>query len=117
MRIATFNLESLDLPPKARVPLEVRAQILRPVLQRLEADVLCLQEVNAQRISGQSGRGLVALDRLLAGTAYASYARATTAARAGHDFADVHNLVTLSRFPVRSHEQVLHRLVAHRLAG
>ena len=26
MRIATFNLESLDLPPKARVPLEVRAE-------------------------------------------------------------------------------------------
>jgi hypothetical protein len=29
MRAATFNLESLDLPPKARVPLEVRAEILR----------------------------------------------------------------------------------------
>ena len=52
MRIATFNLESLDLPPKARVPLEVRAQILRPVLQRLEADILCLQEVNAPAHSG-----------------------------------------------------------------
>jgi len=38
MRIATFNLESLDLPPKARVPLEVRAELLRPALERLQAD-------------------------------------------------------------------------------
>ena len=43
MRIAIFNLESLDLSPKARVPLELRAKILRPALQRLQADVLCLQ--------------------------------------------------------------------------
>ena len=46
MRIATFNLESLDLAPKASVPLDVRAKILRPALKRLNADVLCLQEVN-----------------------------------------------------------------------
>ena len=112
LRIATFNLESLDLPPKARVPLEVRAQILRPILQRLEADILCLQEVNAQHIAGQTGRGLVALDRLLAGTTYASYARVTTTGGNGRDLADVHNLVTLSRFPIRAHEEVRHGLVA-----
>jgi exonuclease III len=50
MRIATFNLESLDLGPKARVPLEARAEILRPALARLNADVICLQEINGQRI-------------------------------------------------------------------
>lgn len=110
MRIATFNLESLDLPPKARVPLEVRAQILRPVLQRLEADILCLQEVNAQRVASQ--RSLAALDRLLAGTAYECYARVTTTGENGRSFADVHNLVTLSRFPIRSHKQVRHQFVA-----
>ena len=54
MRIATFNLESLDLPPKAHVPLEVRAQVLRPALARLEADVLCLQEVNGQPVGATS---------------------------------------------------------------
>jgi endonuclease/exonuclease/phosphatase family metal-dependent hydrolase len=112
MRIATFNLESLDLPPKAQVPLEVRAQVLRPLLQRLEADVLCLQEVNAQHMAGQTGRNLVALDRLLAGTVYAGYARATTGAGHGHTLSDVHNLVTLSRFPIRGHEEVRHALVA-----
>jgi endonuclease/exonuclease/phosphatase family metal-dependent hydrolase len=102
MRLATFNLESLDLPPKAKVPIEVRAEVLRPALERLEADILCLQEVNAQRVSGRSERTLAALDRLLAGTRYADYARATTTTGKGHKVADVHNLVTLSRFPIRA---------------
>jgi endonuclease/exonuclease/phosphatase family metal-dependent hydrolase len=112
MRIATFNLESLDLPPKARVPLEVRAEMLRPALERLQADVLCLQEVNGQHMAGRSARRLLALDRLLAGTRYANYARVTTTGGAGHGIADVHNLVTLSRFPIRTHREVRHNLVA-----
>jgi endonuclease/exonuclease/phosphatase family metal-dependent hydrolase len=112
MRIATFNLESLDLPPKARVPLEVRAEILRPTLQRLRADVLCLQEVNGQHIPGHGRRRLIALDRLLAGTCYANYARVTSTGAAGRGPADVHNLVTLSRFPIRAHQEVRHKFVA-----
>ena len=63
MRLATFNLESLDLPPKAAVPIETRAAVLRPALERLEADILCLQEVNAQHVAGVKERRLVALDR------------------------------------------------------
>jgi endonuclease/exonuclease/phosphatase family metal-dependent hydrolase len=112
MRLATFNLESLDLPPKAKVPLEVRAEVLRPALDRLEADILCLQEVNAQHIAGHDKRSLAALDQLLSGTKYAAYARATTTAGKGHSVADVHNLVTLSRFPIRAHRELLHDLVA-----
>ena len=96
MRIATFNLESLDLPPKAHVPLEVRAEVLRPALTRLEADVLCLQEVNGQPVRGQAERELIALDQLLAGTPYADYHRVSTSGPDGHGVADVHNLVTLS---------------------
>ena len=111
MRLATFNLESLDLPPKAKVPLELRAEVLRPALERLEADILCLQEVNAQHVPGHDQRRLLALDRLLAGTRYEHYARATTTAGKGHSVADVHNLVTLSRFPIRSHRELLHDLV------
>jgi endonuclease/exonuclease/phosphatase family metal-dependent hydrolase len=110
VRIATFNLESLDLPPKAAMPLEARAEVLRPALERLRADVLCLQEVNAQHVAGERDRALVALDRLLSGTAYAGYARAATAGPGGHGAADVHNLVTLSRHPIRAHRQVLHAL-------
>jgi endonuclease/exonuclease/phosphatase family metal-dependent hydrolase len=112
MRLATFNLESLDLPPKAKVPIEVRAEVLRPALERLEADVLCLQEVNAQHVAGQDRRSLPALDALLAGTRYAAYARATTAGGKGGGVADVHNLVTLSRFPICAHRDYRNDLVA-----
>lgn len=112
MRLATFNLENLDLPPKANVPLDVRAEALRPALERLVADIVCLQEVNAQHVSGKAQRSLAALDELLAGTSYASYARATTTAGPNHGAADVHNLVTLSRFPIRAHRQLRHDLMA-----
>lgn len=110
MRLATFNLESLDLPPKAKVPLEVRADVLRPALERLDADILCLQEVNSQRKPGHGRRSLLALDQLLAGTQYAHYPRVMTAGGKDHAMADVHNLVTLSRFPIRSHRELLHHL-------
>lgn len=111
MRIATFNLENLDLPPKAHMALEARAAILRPALERLAADVLCLQEINGQHVPGKSGRVLLALDQLLAGTRYANYHRAATTGSGGHGAADVHNLVTLSRFPIRATREVLHHLV------
>jgi endonuclease/exonuclease/phosphatase family metal-dependent hydrolase len=111
MRIGTFNLESLDLPPRAAMPLEARAEVLRPALERLRADILCLQEINGQHVPGQPGRTLVALDQLLAGTSYAGYARVVTTGPSGHGVADVHNLVTLSRYPIHEHRQVLHGLV------
>lgn len=111
MRLATFNLESLDLPPKAHASVEARAEILRPALERLDADVLCLQEVNGQRIAGGKARGLVALDRLLDGTVYAGYHRASTTGPDGQGPADVHNLVTLSRWPIRDVSEVRHNIV------
>jgi len=111
MRLATFNLESLDLPPKASVPLEVRAEVLRPALDRLHADILCLQEVNGQHVPGSRERRLVALDQLLAGTRYADYGRTVTTRQHGCGVADVHNLVTLSRFPIRAHRELMHVLV------
>lgn len=112
MRLASFNLESLDLPPKAKVPLEVRAQVLRPALARLDADIICFQEVNAQHVAGQSERVLLALEQLLHGTPYASYERAFTTGGTGHAAASVHNLVTLSRYPIRAQREVLHEIVA-----
>ena len=78
MRLATFNIESLDLPPKAGMPLEARAEVLRPTLARLDADILCLQEINGQHVAGREERELLALDRLLAGTKYANHARVAT---------------------------------------
>lgn len=111
MRLATFNLESLDLPPRAAVSLETRAAVLRPALDRLAADILCLQEVNAQHVAGTKARHLAALDLLLAGTPYAHFHRAATSGPSG-GAADVHNLVTLSRYPIVEHREVRHALVA-----
>lgn len=105
LRLASFNLENLDSP------VELRLSILRPALERLGADVLCLQEVNAQHIPGREGRSLRALDELLAGTVYAQYHRTATTAADGAGPADVHNLVTLSRFPILRQRQICHDLV------
>lgn len=105
MRIATFNIENLDLP------VEPRLAVLRPALERLAADVLCLQEVNGQHVQGRKERALVALDALLSGTRYESYARAVTHPPGRAGAADVHNLVTLSRFPIVASRQILHDLV------
>jgi endonuclease/exonuclease/phosphatase family metal-dependent hydrolase len=111
LRIATFNVENLDLPPKAQLSIAARAEVLRPVLERLDADILCLQEVNGQHVPGRPERVLVALDQLLAGTRYATYERAATTAASGSGVADVHNLVTLSRAPIVSKREVRHALL------
>ncbi len=111
MRLATFNLENLDLPPRAHRPVAQRAAVLRPALERLDADIVCLQEVNGQHVPGRPERVLAALDELLSGTRYAAYHRASTRAVSGAGVADVHNLVTLSRYPLISHREVKHDLV------
>ncbi len=107
-RLATFNLENLG--GGEDVALRARLAGLRPQLERLEADILCLQEINAE--NGETGpRRLETLDRLLAGTPYAGFARAVTLNDAGTDLRDVHNLVVLSRFPIRASRQLLNELV------
>jgi endonuclease/exonuclease/phosphatase family metal-dependent hydrolase len=111
MRIATFNVDSLDHEPHAAVPLEERLPILRPQLERLRADVLCLQEVNGQHRTRHAPRELLALDRLLEGTRYEKYQRAVSVARSGAGVADVHNLVTLSRWPVVRSQSIRNSLV------
>ncbi|MEQ8192966.1 MAG: endonuclease, partial [Rhodospirillales bacterium] len=75
-RVGTFNLENLDDKPDLDPPLAERLGILRPQLLRLKADLLCLQEVNAQRGASGQPRTLAALDRLLAGTPYVDFHRA-----------------------------------------
>lgn len=118
MRIATFNLESLDPVSRGGVTIDERAEILRPQLERLRADVLCLQEVNGQRAPGAPERSLVALDALLAGTDYAGFHRVSSHGPDGSGVADVHNLVILSRAPILAHREIRHDLVPaleHRL--
>ncbi|MGI9425095.1 MAG: endonuclease/exonuclease/phosphatase family protein [Hyphomicrobiaceae bacterium] len=106
MRIATLNLESLDEPIAPRVP------ILVPALDRLDADVLCLQEINGQKSPGDQHRTFAALDQLLEGTEYAEFHRSTTTSGDSAGASSVHNLVTLSRFPIVSQRQVLHDYLA-----
>ncbi|MCW5633969.1 MAG: endonuclease/exonuclease/phosphatase family protein [Rubrivivax sp.] len=97
LRIATFNLENLDDGPGVRPALAERVQIMRPQLERVAADVLCLQEVHSQGPAG--ARTLAALDQLLAGTTYAGFHRQSTSTVSGELY-DQRNLVTLSRFPI-----------------
>ena len=110
LRLATFNLENLDDKPGLDPSLEERMEVLRPQLSRLRADVLCLQEVNGQQSDRHAPRTLAALDRLLAGLPYEHFARAATESRQGHGALDVHNLVILSRFPIRARTQLWHDL-------
>ena len=105
MRIATFNVENLDEPITPRI------NVLRPALERLEADILCLQEVNSQKQPQSSERRLAALDELLEGTAYAGYQRSSTLSQRHGGATTVHNLVTLSRHAITATRQVHHDLV------
>ena len=98
MRLATYNLESLDLPPKAKISLDERAEVLRPVLERLDADILCPAGGQRAACRWEEGTGARSPRPVAGWYRYADYARAaTTGPRGG--VLDVHNLVTLSRFP------------------
>ncbi|UBF28868.1 endonuclease/exonuclease/phosphatase family protein [Kovacikia minuta CCNUW1] len=106
LRIATFNLENLDDKPGEQPSLKTRIAVMRPQLIRLNADILCLQEVNGQETSGQ--RQLLALDKLLETTPYQEYHRATTKTEGGQVY-DERNLVILSRFEISEFKQYKHQ--------
>jgi hypothetical protein len=105
MRIATFNLENFD-DAGQEPSLDTRMAIMRPQLQRIAADVLCLQEVHSQ--DSPQGHTLAALDTLLTGTRYEDYQRLTTTTTGG-DLYQERNLVTLSRFPLVEHPRTIIR--------
>jgi hypothetical protein len=116
LRIATFNIENLDIGSKGP-PLEARIPTLQAQLRRLDADILCLQEVNGQKLSGEKVRRLQALDLLLHGTGYEKFLRAHTVREETGGAFDTHNLVTLSRFPIAEIAQVRHHHVSPGGAG
>ena len=96
-RIATFNLENLDEDPAdepGRPTFAERAALLRPALDRLRANILCLQEVHGQERPDQP-RDLLALRELLRGTRYEGHQMVSTRTRDGSQVYDVRNLVTL----------------------
>lgn len=111
LRLATFNLENLDWSPSQTEAFARRLRILQPMLEALAADVVCLQEIDAQKPADGGPRRYLALDRLLEGTRYAAYHRATSARPGGDAPADVHNLAILSRWPIRERRQIHHDIV------
>lgn len=107
LRIATFNLENLDHKPGQQPTLGDRIAMIQPQLVRVDADVLCLQEVNGQEEPGQPRR-LLALDKLLAGTVYAGYDRVSTMTKEDPQVYDERNVVILSRYEISEHHQYKH---------
>ncbi len=108
MRIATYNLENLGLANRKAAPIEARIAVLRPQLERLAADIICLQEVNADRSPRATERALLALDKLIAGTGYQDFECVHSVDPSTQRLADKHNLVLLSRWPIEQTRQVWH---------
>lgn len=106
LRIATFNLMNLDDRRDRLPPLEERIPILRPQLVRLDADILCLQEVCGQHSA--KGMRLDALNRLLQCTPYEGYQRVSSVDGSTGQVFENHNLVILSRYEILEHHQYLH---------
>ncbi len=111
-RLATFNLENLDWSPDEDDWFERRVSALAPLLDRLDADVLCLQEIAARKIHKQGPREPIALTRLLARTRYGDFHRVISQRPGGASPADVHNLAIVSRWPIGGAAQIHHDLVA-----
>lgn len=110
IRIATFNLENLGDASGNDAELASRIRILRPQLLRLNADILCLQEVNAQEESGHR-RTLKALEELVRDSPYAGFQRVATTSSSGGKPRDVQNLVILSRLQITESREYLNDLV------
>lgn len=108
LRIVTFNLENLDDKRGQDPSLAQRIAVMRPQLNRLRADVLCLQEVNGQE-QENAPRRLAALEQLIQHTPYEAYHVAHSLTIAGQAY-DERNLVVLSRFPILARQQYKHDL-------
>ena len=126
LRLATFNLESFGDGDRGGPPLEPRVAALRPLLLALQADVVCLQEVNAAarpNVAGKADQNDRGRDRmrgprrpeglevLLAETPYAEAARCVSLGVTGTHLADRHNLAIISRLPIRSWQSLYHAFV------
>ncbi len=113
--IATYNIENLDEKSSAYTPsLAVRIPVLRGMLNRINADILCLQEVNGQELSSHTAtnpqRELSALETLIVDTQYAHYHVVHTVTSDGEAY-DKRNLVILSKWPINKVQQSKHDLL------
>jgi len=106
MFLATYNIESFGETRLNEDRLAPRIAALRPKLEELEADILCLQEVNAQKPVGGGMRSFDALDQLLSGTRYQDYHRTWSRRPDEAGPADRHSLVILSAYSVLSSRSI-----------
>ncbi len=110
LRIATYNLENLDEDrfdddgEIIRPSFAERAPVLRAALERLRADIICLQEVHGQETEGEP-RKLLTLQELIAPTRYAGYQIASTKLKDGSQVYDQRNLVVLVRSDIEIIDQ------------
>lgn len=110
IRIASFNLENFDDTPELTPTLAERIAVMRPQLMRLNADIVCLQEVHGQKVSDEPRR-LLALKKLLEHTSYTDYNIVSTQTADGTQVYDERNLVILSRFNIADHGQYKHHYI------
>lgn len=103
LRIATFNLENLDDKPNSSPTLQKRIEILKPQIKRLNADIICIQEVHGQETPGQP-RKLLALKKLLENTKYSSFNIESTLT-SNNEVYDERNLVVVSSFLISEKKQ------------
>ena len=110
IRIATFNLENFDeVAAGVRPSLAERIGLMKPQIIRLDADIICFQEVHGQERSGQP-RALLALSELLAETALEDAFVESTKTEDGEVFNE-RNLVVATRHPVTDRQQLRNELV------
>ncbi|MDU0353716.1 endonuclease/exonuclease/phosphatase family protein [Paraglaciecola aquimarina] len=112
MKISTFNIENLDESSDEYNPtLFKRIPSLRCLLNRIDADILCLQEVHGQELLGHTSnnpkRELSALETVILDTPYVHFHTAYTTTSDEVPY-DKRNLVILSRWPIVELNQYKH---------
>jgi endonuclease/exonuclease/phosphatase family metal-dependent hydrolase len=112
IRIATFNLENFDeTAAGARPSLAERIALMKPQINRLDADIICFQEVNGQKRPGQP-RALIALAELLDGTTLEdAFVEPTKTDDGQGEVFEERNLVVVTRHEVKHREQLRNKLV------
>ena len=103
LRIATFNLEEFADVNGNSPSLEERLRVMRPQIKRLNADIICFQEVDGQKSDGEQPQ-LLALEKLLETTDYSNYYMTSTLTSERRVYIKT-NLVTISRFEILETEQ------------
>ena len=105
LRVATFNVNCIE---NQQVSLLEQKEQLQSQLNRLEADIVCLQGIAGN--ADEDTFNLDNLDELLRGTMYEEFTLVSTVTDDGDVFEDK-NLVTLTRHDVLDAQQIKHDFV------